>query len=101
METVKIIVDVLQFLILGGIGIWVWLFNRNDRTAETLAGHGEKIAGLEAKLASVPGHDDLEALRSEMSDVKAAVEGVAGELKQISRTLELINQHLLRSASGG
>jgi len=99
-DAVKVIVDLVQFLVIGGVGVWAWLVRRNDDTAEQVAQHGEKIATLEAQIKGVPGHDDLETLRSEISETRGAIERANGELVQISKTLSLIQEHLLRGGRG-
>lgn len=97
-SNVAVIVDVVQFLVIGAIGVWSWLVQRNDNTAASVAEHAERLSSLEAKLAAVPGHDDLRSLREEISDTRSAVERVIGELKQIASQLRLVNEHLLKEA---
>jgi len=95
---VSVIVDVVQFLVIGAIGVWSWLVQRNDNTAAKVAEHAEKISALEARLGEVPGHDDLQTLRHEISETRTGVDRVVGELKQISSQLRLVNEHLLKEA---
>lgn len=94
-DALKIWVDVLQFLILGGFAVGAWLVRKSDNTAEIVTKHGERLATLEADLSGMPSHTDITALRAEMSQTRAAVENVAGELKQITNLVSTINEFLL------
>jgi hypothetical protein len=97
-DAIKIIVDVVQFLVIGAVGVWMWLVQRNDNTAASVSEHAERLSTLEAQIQGVPGHSDLESLRKEIGETRSAVERAVGQLEQITRQLGMINEHLLNEA---
>lgn len=105
--------DGLQWLTTIAVGIYVFLSNRNrvthDRISrmrsevdERMDDHGERIAELAGICAHHPKHGDLSKVYDRIKDVDSTVAdlgaGVAdlkGEVKGMSNTLTLINQHLI------
>lgn len=98
---VKFGFQVLQFLLLGGISIYVYLSNRdkvtNARITEMETGidarldiHVERIAKLEAQSDKALTHVDIGVLHEKINNVRADVSSIAGELKGISDNQKLI-----------
>lgn len=101
LELVKFGFQVLQFLLLGGISIYVYLSNRdrvtNTRISEMetdidtrLDGQGERIAKLESASAHALNHLDLGSVYNRISAVDQRLSHLEGENKAQSDTLRLI-----------
>lgn len=98
--------QVLQFLLTGGIGIYVYMTNKDKVTNDRITDlekdidkksddHGERIAKLEARVEKAPTHDDLAKLHEKINEVSACVNRLEGEFIGASRTLQLIHETLM------
>lgn len=54
-----------------------------------------RLATLEARIAHVPTHDDLRAIRADLAGVAADLREAKGQLSQLARGVDLIQQHLM------
>jgi chromosome segregation ATPase len=109
-EVMKFGFQVLEFLLTGGIAIYVYMSNKdrvtNDRIEkleddldEKLDKQGERIATLEAKSEGTPTHDDLSHLHEKINAVNASISTLAGEFSGVRNLLNTIHHHLL--SNGG
>lgn len=103
----KVIVDIVEFVVLGVIAIYVYLRTANQVTADRLdalamqlttqmRGHGERLSTLEAAVNLGPTHDDLKRLHARMDEISNELHLLTGEFRVASRTLNMIQEHLLR-----
>lgn len=106
LEVIKTGLMVINMLGTFGIGVWLYLEKRNDKTNAridtvevTLKNHGEQLAHLEAKADGAPTHDDLSALHEKVNKVGEGVKELAGEFKGVRNLLSTIHEHLLRGKS--
>lgn len=101
--------QVLQFLLTGGIGIYVYLTNKNkvtnDRISklegdidEKLDSHVERIAKIEARAEKAPTHKDMAEIHEKINQVSACVNRLEGEFSGATRTLQLIHETLMEQA---
>lgn len=104
-EVVKTGLTVVNMVGTFGIGVWLYMEKRSDKTnaridvVETsLKTHGEQLAHLEAKAEGAPTHDDLSELHEKVNKVGEGVKELTGEFKGVRNLLATIHQHLL---SGG
>ena len=108
-ELAKLIFSVAQFLLTGGVGIYVYISNKNKVTNDritTLEGdidtkldnHGERVATLEVEIRKAPSHKDLSSIHEKINRVSEGVNALNGEFGGVRRLLDTIHQHLL---SGG
>lgn len=106
MELVKFGFDVLQFLMTGGVAIYVYLSNKdrvtNDRIArleddldDRLDGQGERIAKLETLSEQSPTHDDLGGIHEKINQLRSEVGMLSGEFVGVRNLLNTIHNHLL------
>lgn len=102
--------QVLQFLMTGGVGIYVYLSNRdkvtNDRIGkleddidEKMDDQGQRIAKLEVRAESSPTHDDLSGLHEKINDVNASINSLAGEFGGVRNLLNTLHQYLLNGGN--
>lgn len=109
MEFLKFGFQVLQFLLTGGIGIYVYLTNKNkvtndriskleDDIDEKLDSHVERIAKIEARAEKAPTHKDMAEIHEKINQVSACVNRLEGEFSGATRTLQLIHETLMEQA---
>lgn len=100
-ETAKFLFQILQFLLTGGIGIYVYLTAKNRVTNERISvlendldtkldSHGERIASLEASAKGAPTHNDLSAIHEKINKVGGDVREMAGALRGVNDNLQLL-----------
>lgn len=105
-EALKIWIDIAQFGVTGGIGIWLWLVRKNDTTNVHLAqlerdvdqrldNHAQRLAGLEADIKGLPTHKDLGDLYERVNQVAENLSQLTGEFRGVRDTLGLIHRQLL------
>lgn len=105
-EEIKFGFQILQFLITGAIGVYVYMSNKdkvtNDRIGKLqddidnkIDNHGERIAGLEARSKEAPTHNDLSKLYEKVNHVSGCLSELQGEFKGACRTLDLIHETLM------
>lgn len=123
-DWIKILIDVAQFLLMGGIGIYIHLVNKNDATKDRidkveregrerynnlntvtddrLDNHESRISKIEGLLNQAPTHDDIGQVHERVNELATAVAGISAMtaaqteiLKAIQGRLEMINNYLL------
>lgn len=72
---------------------WAVQFDEIDRRLDN---HAERVTRIEATTANSPTHDDLAALHKRIDKVASAIDGLQGEFKGASHTLQLIHSYLLK-----
>jgi archaellum component FlaC len=102
LEVVKTWLTVINMIGTFGIGVWLYLEKRSDKTnlridvvEASLKVHGEQLAHLEAKADGAPTHDDLSELHEKVNKVGEGVKELTGEFKGVRNLLNTIHQHLL------
>jgi hypothetical protein len=109
MEWVKFGFQVLQFLLTGGIGIYVYLSNKdkvtNDRIGKLesdldtkLDGHIERIVALETKSESSLTHNDLADIHEKINKIGSDISSLSGKFTGVSNLLDTLHNYLLRGA---
>lgn len=118
LEEMKVAFQVLQFLLTGGIGFYVYMSNKDKVTNDRITQmadvinkrfgelerdvdmksdqHAERISSLEAQAKLAPTHDDLGKVYDKISVVSDCVKRSEGQLTAIDKNLQLIQEHLLR-----
>ncbi|MCK9987411.1 MAG: hypothetical protein AzoDbin1_03883 [Azoarcus sp.] len=71
---------------------WNGMFDELDKQ---MVDHGERIARMEATTEKSPTHEDLAALHRRIDAVAGAINGLQGEFKGASHTLQLIHTYLM------
>lgn len=101
MEWMKFGFQVLQFVMTGGIGIYVYLTNKdkvtNDRIGKLeddidskFGTQGERISKMEATSEAAPDHHDIAKVYESLNSLAATVNQLVGENRGQSDTLKLI-----------
>lgn len=100
-ESMKFGFQILQFVLTGGIGIYVYLSSRHNVTNERIGkleddldekldGQGERIAKLEALSEAAPNHGDISKVYESLNALAGTVNQLVGENRGQSDTLKLI-----------
>lgn len=93
--------QVLQFLMTGGVAVYVYLSNRdkvtNDRIGkleddidDKFGTQGERISRIEAISGTAPDHKDIAKVYNSINTLSATVNQLVGENRGQSDTLKLI-----------
>ena len=109
---IRLFIDIVQFVITGGVGIYVYVVNRHRVTATRIAqleqnldlrldDYGERLARLEQDARHAPSHDDLKRVHQRLDTVSGELKQLNGEFAGARRTLELIHEFLLNHPSRG
>jgi len=105
-EALKLGFQVLQFLITGGIGFYVYMTNKNKVTNDRIGqleseidkkidSHSERLARVEALTEKAPTHEDLAKVYDKVNQVSACVNRLEGEFAGVSRVVNLIHETLM------
>jgi len=100
-EWIKFSFQVLQFVMTGSIGIYVYLTNRgkvtNDRIGKLeddidskFSTQGERISKMEATSQAAPNHHDIAKVYESLNALAGTVNQLVGENRGQSDTLKLI-----------
>lgn len=100
-ETAKLLFQVLQFIITGAIGVYVYLTAKNRVTNERIGklekdldgkldDHGERIAHLEAHAEQAVTHDDLGKVYEKINAVDVKVSAQGGKIDGIDANVRLM-----------
>lgn len=106
MEEMKFGFQVLQFLLTGGIGIYVYLSNKNKVTNDRIGkleedldkkldGHIERIVVLETKAKSSLTHNDLADIHEKINKIDTDISSLSGEFTGVSNLLNTLHNYLL------
>lgn len=105
--------DILQTIGVLVLAVYTWLTNRhkanrdaitqvdkNHKAAiEDIHGHlheiNRKVDLQERDIRHLPNHEDISRLHEKVNKVGESIKEVQGELKNINRTMALVNDHLL------
>ena len=108
-EALKLWIDVGQFVLTGGIGIYIYLVRKNDATVarveklekvvdRRLDDHSKAIAELTGARASQPTHADMAILRGEVTSVREAVAKLQAETEGQTRLMKAMGANVDRMA---
>lgn len=106
MEEMKFGFQVLQFLLTGGIGIYVYLSNKdkvtNDRIGKLeddldakMDGHIERIVALETRADTSLTHNDLADIHEKINKIGTDISSLSGEFTGVSNLLNTLHRYLL------
>lgn len=98
--------QVLQFLLTGGIGVYVYMSGKDTVTNGRISkleedidskinSQGERIAKIEARAEKAPTHDDLARLYEKINKQSECLHRLEGEFEGVKRTLQLIHETLM------
>ena len=106
----QLVFEVFHFVFDTAVAVYVYIANKNkatneriDQIAKTvderLGGHSDRLARLEEASDASPTHKDLGELHTRINSLSTGVSTMAGEMKSMHHTLQLIQQHLLSGST--
>lgn len=98
--------SLIQGLATGLTVLWVWLTTRQkvnseaieklrDSINENVTSLDRRLIGVEKDMQRIPTHSDLAKVHDRINETNENMKNMQGNLKQISRTVGLIHEHLL------
>lgn len=86
----------MQWVVLTVIGIYTWLTNRQAASTQELLVLRTRIVALEEHVRHLPDQTAVTDLLGDMKAVRAELTGVKDALGPLARSLDRINDYLLR-----
>jgi hypothetical protein len=86
----------VQWLVLTALGIYTWLSNRQAASALELHQLRTRIVALEEHIRHLPDQSAVTDLLGDMKAMRAELTGVKDALAPLARSLDRINDYLLR-----
>lgn len=105
-ETWRLVLDVVQFVLWAVLGIYVWLSNRHrvtedritaleDEVGKRLDRHGQRLSRVEEAMANAPNHGHIGEVYERLNAVHGQLQELIGTVGALTRQMQLINEHLL------
>lgn len=95
--------DIIQTAGIGLFAVWAWIVNRTKANQAAITDLAERQDSLEKRLEVTrteikhrPGQSDIERLHGRIDQLAESVRHMEGQLKQITQTLVIIQQHLVQ-----
>jgi hypothetical protein len=96
LEQLNFSFSAVQWLILTAIGIYSWFTSRQAASAQELLQLRTRIVALEEHVRHLPDQSAVTDLLGDMKAVRAELSGVKEALAPLARSLDRINDYLLR-----
>lgn len=95
--------DVVQIIFMLCVAIYTWQANRHTASQvaiNALAKEHDKLKSkvklLENNIEHFPDHSDLEKIHEKINSVSSSMKMIEGQMPSINRSLQLIQEHLLK-----
>lgn len=106
-ETIKLVVQVGQFVLTSAVGFYVYLVNKDRVTNERISklengldgrldDHADRIARLEERAKHAPTHDDLGELHEKINSVNEHLKTLSGEFTTYKGLLNAIHDFIMK-----
>lgn len=86
----------VQWVVMAVLGVYTWLTNRQAASAQEMMVLRTRIISLEEKIQHLPDQTAVTDLLGDMKAMRAELTGVKDALAPLSRSLDRINDYLLR-----
>ncbi|NMX60211.1 DUF2730 domain-containing protein [Pseudomonas sp. WS 5079] len=96
LEQLNFSFSAMQWVVLTVIGIYTWFTNRQAASAQELLALRTRIIALEEHIRHLPDQTAVTDLLGDMKAVRAELSGVKEALGPLARSLDRINDYLLR-----
>lgn len=95
-EELRFIVEIGKWMLTGAIGIYAWISNRQSANAKEVHDLTLRVATLEEQMRHLPDHEVVNDLGGDMKAVKAELAGIRESLAPLARSIDRVNDYLLR-----
>jgi hypothetical protein len=100
--------DILQFVLTGVVGFYVYLSNRQrissarlrkmeDHIDTRLDDHDQRLTRVEAACGHAPTHEHLGQMYERMNGISGQVEKLTGKVEGLQEGVQMIHEHLLKN----
>ena len=96
LEQLNFSFSAMQWVVLTVIGIYTWFTNRQAASTQELLELRTRIVALEEHVRHLPDQNAVTDLLGDMKAVRAELTGVKDALAPLARSLDRINDYLLR-----
>ncbi|MFJ4141433.1 DUF2730 domain-containing protein [Pseudomonas sp. NPDC089734] len=86
----------VQWVVMAVLGVYTWLTNRQAASAQEMMVLRTRIIALEEHIRHLPDHSAVTDLLGDMKAMRSELTGVKDALAPLSRSLDRINDYLLR-----
>ncbi len=86
----------VQWVVMAVLGVYTWITNRQAASAQEMMVLRTRIISLEEKIQHLPDQTAVTDLLGDMKAMRAELTGVKDALAPLSRSLDRINDYLLR-----
>ena len=101
-ETIKIWLQLVNMISTFGLGCWLYLEKRSDKTNERIDALADKVelldkavSSLQAATSGAPNHRDLSKVYDSVNLLAEKVNRIGGEIRAWGDTLRVIQNHLI------
>ena len=96
MEELNFSFTAVQWVVVTALGIYTWFINRQAASGKELLELRTRIVSLEEHVRHLPDQTAVTDLLGDMKAVRAELSGVKDALAPLARSLDRINDYLLR-----
>ena len=96
MEELNFSFTAVQWVVVTALGIYTWFINRQAASGKELLELRTRIVALEEHVRHLPDQTAVTDLLGDMKAVRAELSGVKDALAPLARSLDRINDYLLR-----
>ena len=96
MEELNFSFTAVQWVVVTALGIYTWFINRQAASGKELLELRTRIVSLEEHVRHLPDQTAVTELLGDMKAVRAELSGVKDALAPLARSLDRINDYLLR-----
>ena len=96
-DELRLAFSVMQWLIMGGVGIYAYLTSRDAANASDLGDLRTRVVTLEEQMKHIPDQTLVNALHADMKGVQARLDGIQQSIAPLSAQLDRINNYLLNN----
>ncbi|MGH8330743.1 MAG: DUF2730 domain-containing protein [Pseudomonas fluorescens] len=86
----------VQWIVMAVLGFYTWLTNRQAASTQEMMVLRTRIIALEEHIRHLPDHNAVTDLLGDMKAMRAELTGVKDALAPLARSLDRINDYLLR-----
>lgn len=88
--------EAVRWIVVTAIGVYAWLVGRQSASSRELLELRTRLTTLEAQIRQVPNAEQLHQLAARLARIDARMDGIAESVQPIARSLERINDYLLK-----
>lgn len=88
--------EAVRWIVVTAIGIYAWVIGRQSASSREMLELRTRLTTLEAQMRQVPSVDQLHEVAAKLARIDARMDGIAESVQPIARSLDRINDYLLK-----